>query len=119
MTEDGRGVIEFRPCGSAICGYIEGISGFPPDGSTLRDVYGTPQCHLTLLRGLRLDDDGRYHGTVTNPETGRSYAAEVWVPPDGTLRLRGYIGLDLLGVTQLWPPFHGLVQPDCHYRRSR
>ncbi len=115
-TQDHRGVIQIRPCGNNLCGYIEGISGFPPNGGVLRDVHGTPQCHLELLGNLKFHpDDGRWHGSVTNPEDGQTYDAEVWVPPDHTMRLRGYVGLPLLGVTQLWPPFAGTVARDCHY----
>jgi len=116
-TQDHRGVIQIRPCGADLCGYIEGISGFPPDGHVLRDIHGTPQCHLELLGNLRFHPaDGRWHGSVTNPEDGQTYDAELWVPADRTLRLRGYVGIPLLGVTQLWPPFAGTVAPDCHYR---
>lgn len=114
LTEDRGGVIEIRPCGATLCGYITGLSEWPANGDVKRDWQGRPQCHSTLLAGLRLESDGRWHGTVTNPEDGRTYSAEVWVP-DGTLRLRGYIGLPLLGSTQLWPPFHGSVKPDCHF----
>jgi len=114
LTEDRGGVIRIGPCGAALCGEIVGLSDWPAH-DVKRDVHGAPQCHLTLLADLRLQSDARWHGTVTDPEDGRSYSAEVWVPADGTLRLRGYIGLPLLGSTQLWPPFHGRVKPDCHF----
>lgn len=118
QTEDRRGVIEVAPCGRTLCGTIVGISDFPADGSVLRDIAGTPQCHLRLLSALTRDDDDRWHGTVRNPEDGRVYRAVVWIGTDGTLRLRGYIGLPLFGSTQLWQPFHGTIQPDCHYRKQ-
>lgn len=114
-TEDGGGVIQVQACGQLLCGVIVGLSDWPANGDVKRDWLGRPQCHSTLLAGLRLQDDGRWHGTVTNPEDGRVYSAELWVPADGRLRLRGYVGLPLFGSTQIWPPYRATVQPDCHF----
>ncbi len=114
-TEDGGGVIRVQPCGPVLCGVIVGLSDWPANGDVKRDWLGRPQCHSVLLARLVRRDDGRWHGTVTNPENGRVYSAEVWVPADGRLRLRGYIGLPLLGSTQAWPPYHAAVQADCHF----
>jgi uncharacterized protein (DUF2147 family) len=114
LTEDRGGIVQIHPCGDALCGTIVGLTDWPAHGTKV-DVHGNPQCHLTLLAGLREEDDGRWHGTITNPEDGRTYSAEVWVPADGLMRLRGYIGLPLFGSTQLWPPYHGATRQDCHF----
>ena len=114
-TPDKGGVVRIDDCGGALCGTIVGLTA-NPQGVLPRDFRGAPQCHLTLLRDLRPKDDGLWHGTVTNPEDGKVYDAEVWVAPDGNMRLRGYIGVPLLGQTQVWPPFDGSVQDDCHFR---
>ena len=115
FTEDRGGVVSIAPCGDALCGTIIGLSSFPPDGIK-RDFRGGTQCHERLLNGLVPEDDGRWHGSITNPEDGRTYDAQVWVPPDGDMRLRGYIGLPILGSTQRWPPFAGTILHDCHFR---
>ena len=114
-TEDGGGIIQVQACGPVLCGVIVGLSDWPVNGDVKRDWLGRPQCHSVLLADLKLHDDGRWHGTVTNPENGRIYSAEVWVPADGRLRLRGYVGLPLLGSTQIWPPYRAAVQADCHF----
>jgi uncharacterized protein (DUF2147 family) len=115
-TPDRSGVVRVAPCGSALCGTIVGLTDWPRDGSVLTDVHGKPQCHLLLLAGLRLRGDGRWHGTVTNPEDGKVYDADVWVGADGAMRLHGYILIELLGETQRWPPFDKSVTADCHIR---
>ncbi len=115
MTEDRQGVVRIEPCGDAYCGRVVGISDFPPGG--LRDLHGVPQCGLVIVHGLRPTDTGKRHGTITNPDDGRTYDAIMWVAPDGDLRLRGYIGLPLFGSTQRWPHFTGRVTPDCHFSR--
>ncbi len=115
FTPDHDGVVQIRPCGSDLCGVIVGVTT-SPNGAMPRDVSGEPQCNLTLLRDLRLQDDGRWHGTVRNPEDGQVYKAEIWLPADGRMRLRGYIGVPLLGTTQSWQRFTGDVRPDCKFR---
>jgi uncharacterized protein (DUF2147 family) len=118
LTEDKRGVIRVGPCGDAFCGVIVGVSDWPANGDVLRDVHGQPQCHLAFIKHLKPEDDNRLHGTVTNPEDGTTYGAEMWVAGDGALRLRGYLALPILGSTQHWPRFHGDVQPDCHFHMA-
>jgi uncharacterized protein (DUF2147 family) len=98
-----------------LCGVIVGTSEYPANGDALRDVHGRPQCHLSIINGLRTGKDDRLHGTVTNPEDGRTYDAQVWTASDGALRLRGYIGLPLLGSTQIWPHFGGRVSNKCQF----
>ena len=115
FTEDLGGIVEIRPCGGdVLCGKIVGLRDWPASGKRL-DWQGNSQCHFPLLRNLRPQDDGRWHGTVTNPEDGQTYTAEVWVPTDGVLRLRGYVGLPLFGSTQRWRPSPTGARPDCHY----
>ena len=114
LTEDRGGVVRVQPCGDRLCGVIVGLSDWPKTGTKV-DIYGRPQCHLTLINGLRAGDDGRWHGSITNPEDGKTYSADVWVPADGTLRLRGYFGLSIFGVTQLWPAYRGALREDCHF----
>lgn len=117
LTEDRGGVISVQRCDGDLCGIIVGLSDWPAH-DIKRDWRGLPQCHEVLLAGLRLRDDGRWHGTVTDPEDGKTYSAEVWVP-DGTLRLRGYIGLPILGSTQRWPRYQGAVRPDCRFQPQK
>jgi uncharacterized protein (DUF2147 family) len=115
FTEDKGGVVDVRPCGGEnLCGIIVGLTP-SPTGRLPRDFQGGPQCRRMLLRNMRPEDDGRWHGTVTNPEDGQTYDAEIWVAEDGNMRLRGYLGLPLLGSTQVWPPFVGHLQADCRF----
>jgi uncharacterized protein (DUF2147 family) len=118
LTEKSDGVITIAPCGGAICGEITGVSDWKPDGSPPRDSTGAPECHLRIIRNMVPGDDGRLHGTITDPRDGDVYQAELWRGDDGTLRLRGYIGLPLLGSTQTWTRFTGKRQPDCHFSAS-
>ena len=37
----------------------------------------------------------------------------------GRLRLRGYVLVPVLGATQTWTPYKGMVTPDCRMRELR
>jgi uncharacterized protein (DUF2147 family) len=114
-TEDHRGIVSIGPCGDAYCGTVVGVSDWRPDGTAVRDVNGVSECQLVIIHAMRPGGDGRRHGTVTDPRDGHVYDADLWVGDDGALRLRGYIGLPLLGSTQRWEKFAGTRQPDCHF----
>jgi uncharacterized protein (DUF2147 family) len=118
-TPNRDGVVQIGHCGGPeLCGVIVGVT-VAPGSAPPRDVAGVPQCHLVLLSRLKPDEDGRWRGQVRNPEDGHVYSAEVWVGPDGNMRLRGFVGLDVFGVTQTWRKFLGSVQPDCRFSPAR
>ena len=41
-------------------------------------------------------------GIIYNPKDGKTYSCTMALLPDGTLKLRGYIGISLIGKTQIW-----------------
>lgn len=115
-TENHDGVIHVGPCGGpAYCGTVVGVTEWRKDGSAPVDVNGRTQCQLVFIKNMVMGDDGRRHGTVTDPTDGKTYDAQLWVGEDGALRLRGYIGLPILGSTQRWEKFSGHLKPDCHF----
>jgi uncharacterized protein (DUF2147 family) len=115
FTEGRDGVITIAPCGDAMCGEISGVSTFAADGGPPRASNGASECHLRIIHNMRLGDDGIYNGTITDPRDGDVYQAELWRAADGTLRLRGYIAIPLLGSTQTWTRFAGKRSKDCHF----
>jgi uncharacterized protein (DUF2147 family) len=64
---------------------------------------GRPILGLQLLTGLRPAGDGTFRGgTIYDPETGKTYRCHARIAEDGTLRLRGYVGVSLFGRTTTW-----------------
>jgi len=62
-----------------------------------------PIIGMTILRGLRRDSDGYGGGTILDPDEGRTYRCTVMLLDGGRkLEVRGYVGLPLLGRTQIW-----------------
>ena len=112
LTESGHGVVQIAECGDVLCGRIVGIDRDP--GSPMpTDVNGRPQCGLTIISNEKPDADGTWLGEVTNPRDGATYQAKLWVDPSGNLHLRGFIGIPLLGSTQIWRPFTGRLTAEC------
>lgn len=63
-----------------------------------------PILGMTIAWGLRREGDGRWGGgTILDPENGKEYSVRM-TPADGGRRLevRGFLGLSLLGRTQVW-----------------
>ncbi len=110
LTATRDGVIDVRPCGRAICGFI---TGMVYEGAKPTDVWHRPQCGLNLLIDMLPEGDG-WSGRVLDPDNGHTYAAHVRLAPDGTFKLHGYVGISLFGATQTWTRFDGgPIGPDC------
>ncbi|GAB3426452.1 DUF2147 domain-containing protein [Massilia solisilvae] len=62
-----------------------------------------PIVGMTILNGLKKDDDVWSGGTVLDPKNGKTYKAKITLKDGGKkLDMRGYIGTPLLGRTQTW-----------------
>ena len=55
----------------------------------------------------------RAPGQITDPRNGDRYQAELWVDDSGDLHLRGFIGIPLLGSTQVWRKYTGQLTAEC------
>lgn len=63
-----------------------------------------PILGMTIAWGLRREGDGRWGGgTILDPENGKEYSVRM-TPADGgrSLEVRGFLGVSLLGRTQVW-----------------
>ena len=111
ITPGRDGVFRIDRCGAGLCGWLVGMRY---DGSMPLDVYHRPQCGLMLLSGFRpADAAGRWHGSILDPDSGRSYQATIWSPAPNVLKLRGYLLLPILGQTQDWRRYDGSIGPAC------
>jgi uncharacterized protein (DUF2147 family) len=117
LIEDGDAVISIATCGSTLCGFIVGIGAFSPDGSPPKDNLGRSQCGLEIIHALVQSEPGRWFGTITNPEDGRTYKTRLSLDDAGRLRLRGYLGIPLFGSTQIWTAYAGTLTADCRMTR--
>ena len=57
---------------------------------------------MLLMRNFHQQGDDWVDGTVVDPENGKEYKGKIWAVGKDTLRMRGYIGISLLGRTETW-----------------
>jgi uncharacterized protein (DUF2147 family) len=108
----GGGVIEINWCGATLCGWIVGINRAPGEPMP-KDYQGRSQCGLAIITDERPTRDGTWLGEVTDPRDGKTYQAEIWVDDERRLNLRGFVGIPLLGRTEVWHRFTGRLGAHC------
>jgi uncharacterized protein (DUF2147 family) len=67
----------------------------------LEALRGTPIMGLRIVQGFRFDDGEWRDGTIYDPNNGKTYRCRMWFDGE-TLRVRGYIGIPLLGRSTSW-----------------
>ena len=65
------------------------------------DRKGKPILGMEIIRGLKKEGDEFTGGSITDPKTGKTYKCTITRTGD-KLNVRGYLGLSLLGRTQVW-----------------
>jgi uncharacterized protein (DUF2147 family) len=92
---EGRIVKAFKkpdaPEYSPLCEHCEG------------DQKDAPMIGLTLVKGMKRDGRNYEEGSILDPRDGTLYHAQMELSADGKkLSVRGYLGIPLLGQTQVW-----------------
>jgi uncharacterized protein (DUF2147 family) len=111
-AEGGAAQVEISRCGARLCGRVVWLRApFDEHGCDWRDrrnpdptLRGRPIIGMNILAGLRPADDARSWtgGTVYDPTSGRTYRCTLELEGDNRARVRGYIGVPLLGRTTTW-----------------
>ena len=63
---------------------------------------GQPVLGLEILNGFEFDKDEWNDGHIYDPESGKTYSCTLSLKDPHTLKVRGYIGISLLGRTEIW-----------------
>lgn len=116
LTEKEGAVIELYQCDKAdkereICGRIAWLEDpYTDDGKLKRDLENPvaslrdrPRCGLEVVTGLtRSDKDTWTDGRVYNPKDGQEYSAYLDVKEDERIRIRVFLGIPLIGKSEIW-----------------
>lgn len=57
---------------------------------------------LIILNDFDFDDGQWEDGTIYDPKSGKTYSCVIKMQKDGSLNVRGYIGISLIGRTTHW-----------------
>jgi uncharacterized protein (DUF2147 family) len=111
LTEGGRSHVRIAPCGEKLCGNIVWLKEpNQPNGAAKVDAKNPdpakrarPIVGLPILWDFVAASPTEWEsGRIYNPEDGDTYRCIMQLQADGTLRVRGYVGVSLLGKTQIW-----------------
>jgi len=62
-----------------------------------------PILGLKILEGFQFDGKKRWkNGTIYDPGNGKTYKCKMWLEDPGTLKVRGYVGVSMLGRNATW-----------------
>jgi uncharacterized protein (DUF2147 family) len=112
-TKDNKSKVEIYKCGEKICGkFIWLKEPLTEEGKAKVDINnedesarGKPIIGLVMLNDF-VEDAQTAHawtaGTIYDPENGKTYSSKMTLNEDGTLEVRGYVGLPIFGRSQEW-----------------
>lgn len=95
MNDTGRGAVEIKACGNALCGNVVWVK-------SAADASG---CGKPVIGDVKSVGGGRWdNGWIFSPEKGRKYDVELTPLANGNLKVMGYAGMKFLSKTMIWKP---------------
>ncbi|MFI4967825.1 MAG: DUF2147 domain-containing protein [Gammaproteobacteria bacterium] len=121
VTADGKARVEVVKAGEVYSGSIVWLKEplYPADDASLpgkpkvdrnnpdKAQQDRPIIGLPLIQGFKYANDNVWSdGTIYDPDSGKLYSCKLTLMMDGSLRVRGYVGISLFGRTEIWtrPP---------------
>jgi len=98
-------------CGSKLCGRLYWLKKpLSASGLPKRDKHNSnealrerPLCGLQILTGFQYVSDNTWNsGEIYNPDDGLTFSSTIKLAPEGSLKIRGYVGISLFGKTLEW-----------------
>ncbi len=118
-TTDQESRVEIYRCDDGYCGKIVALAEpiYPEDddqgmaGKTKVDRENPdpgkrhrPALGLIIMQGFSFNGKIWSGGTIYDPNNGKTYKCKITPLADGRLKVRGYIGVSLIGRTVIWTP---------------
>lgn len=102
-----RALVRITESNGTLQGRIEKVFLAPNESPTCAKCEGAlknvPVMGLVILSGLKKDGDEYTGGEILDPDNGKVYSSKIYLTNGGQkLNVRGYIGVSLLGRSQIW-----------------
>jgi len=110
-TEESKALVQIYKVGDVYNGKIVWLKEPKnDDGSEKLDTnnpdeakHGNPIIGLNLVNGFVYKDKNKWgDGTIYDPDSGKTYSCKMKLNEDHSLKVRGFIGVSLIGRTQVW-----------------
>jgi uncharacterized protein (DUF2147 family) len=109
LSGDGDGWIAISVDGARLSGIVRGSPNADDDRPDKDEknpdpaLRNRPLTGLELFAGFSYDGGGRWSGgTIYDPNSGKTYRCIITWVDSGTLKVRGYVGVPMLGRTETW-----------------
>ncbi|MFO1435670.1 MAG: DUF2147 domain-containing protein [Gammaproteobacteria bacterium] len=104
-TQQKDGVVNIENVGGEYQGII--VGGDHPDRRDTNNPDPAQRNDLlrgkAILSGLKYQGNGKWSGgKIYDPNNGKTYSCNAELSGENILKLRGYIGISLIGRTELW-----------------
>nr|WP_315152130.1 DUF2147 domain-containing protein [uncultured Flavobacterium sp.] len=105
-TGEAKSIVEVYEKGGKIYGKVVEILRAEHKKDVCSKCEGTdknkPILGMVIISGLKKEDSEYNGGTVLDPQNGKKYKCYITLESPDKLKLRGYIGLSIMGRTQYW-----------------
>jgi uncharacterized protein (DUF2147 family) len=92
-NDTGRGAVEIKPCGSALCGHVVWV----------KDTTDTKGCGRQIIGNAAKVGAATWdNGWIYSPENKKKYDVELKPLSNGTLQVTGYMGMKMFSKTMIW-----------------
>jgi len=102
--------VKIYKCGDEYCGKIVWMKEPEEFGAPKKDknnpedsLKSRPVKGLDILVGFNFDNNKKWEdGTIYNPRDGKTYSCYLKILDDGQLKVRGFVGISIIGKTNYW-----------------
>jgi uncharacterized protein (DUF2147 family) len=110
-TKDNKALVQIYKVGDIYSGKIVWLKEPKNDDGTEKldtnnpdeAKQGQPIIGLNLVQGFSYKGKNKWaEGSIYDPDNGKTYKCKMTLQEDGSLKVRGFIGVSLLGRTQVW-----------------
>ncbi|HEX6914660.1 MAG TPA: DUF2147 domain-containing protein [Chitinophagaceae bacterium] len=109
VAAENKARVQIYKSGNRYFGKIVWLKEPVKDGKIKTDKHNpdpskrsNPVVGLVVLRNFVFDDGQWVQGEVYDPSSGNEYSCRISMPNKNTMKVRGYLGISLLGRTEVW-----------------